>query len=190
MRNFFKKNKGFTLVESLVAISILSLSILSTFTVVQSSLKSSSISKDQIIAFYLAQDVMEWIKNKRDNNALDAVNGGSNTWLTGISALETDACWYGGGLTAQKTCEIDTTTNTITTCPGAVCNFLRNDPVTNKYGYSGGWTVSQYKRSVQLTKIIEVPPTSDEVKVTITITWANRGVPQTFQISQTLFNRQ
>ncbi len=59
------KNKGFTLVETLVAISILSLSILAGFTAVQNSLKSSVTAKNQMIAFYLTQDAMEFIKNKR-----------------------------------------------------------------------------------------------------------------------------
>ena len=46
--------KGFTLVETLVAISVLSLSIAGAFTAVQGGIQSSTVAKDQITAFYLA----------------------------------------------------------------------------------------------------------------------------------------
>ncbi|HEY0220976.1 MAG TPA: prepilin-type N-terminal cleavage/methylation domain-containing protein, partial [Candidatus Paceibacterota bacterium] len=120
MINYTKNKKGFTLVESLVAISILSLSILSTFTVVSSSLKSSSLAKEQVIAFYLAQEAMEYIKNVRDNNALASLNGGANTWLTGLSSAQADPCWYGLGGVGQKTCQITTITQVVTNCAGGL----------------------------------------------------------------------
>ena len=57
-----RSKQGFTLVESLVAISILSLSILATFTAVQGGLKSSNYVKDEIVAYYLTQEAIEYIK--------------------------------------------------------------------------------------------------------------------------------
>ncbi len=58
--------KGFTIIETLVAVTILMLAIIGPMTVSQKSLVASIYAKDQIIASYLAQDVMEYLKNKRD----------------------------------------------------------------------------------------------------------------------------
>src|SRR4051812_46204680 len=112
MRNAIHK-KGFTLVETLVAVSILSLSIGAAFAAVQSGLQASSGAKDQVTAFYLAQEGMEYIKNVRDNNALNAINGGSNTWLTGMAASSGDFCYFG------KVCSIDSPLGTIANCGSA-----------------------------------------------------------------------
>src|SRR3989344_5905146 len=74
------KNKGFTIVESLVAISILVGVIIGTTSAIQIGISSYIFSKDQIIAFYLAQDGFEQIRNIRDENGLK-----SQPWLTGLS---------------------------------------------------------------------------------------------------------
>src|SRR3989338_5395469 len=100
----FKNNKAFTLVETLVAIGILSLSITATFTAVQNGIQNSTIAKDQTAAFYLAQEAMEFIKNKRNENTLNSISGGANNWLTGMSNLTGDPCWFGGGGISQKVC--------------------------------------------------------------------------------------
>ena len=59
------KDKGFTIIESLVAISILVVVITGTLTAIQTGLSSYIFSKDQIIAFYLAQEGFEQIRNIR-----------------------------------------------------------------------------------------------------------------------------
>ena len=51
-----KTKKGFTIIESLVAISILTLAITGATSAIQAGISSYTFSKDQIIAFYLAQE--------------------------------------------------------------------------------------------------------------------------------------
>src|SRR3989344_8733451 len=102
-----KNSNGFTLVETLVAISILTLSIAGAFTAVQSGIQSSTFAKDQTTAFYLAQEGMEFIKNKRDENALNSINEQPNpvtNWLTGLSDdPDNDPCYFG------SVCRVDVT---------------------------------------------------------------------------------
>lgn len=70
-------NKGFTIVETLVAITILMISIAGPLTIAQKSLTAANQAKDQVTASYLAQDLMEYIKNARDNNSTFYGTGGS-----------------------------------------------------------------------------------------------------------------
>ena len=61
-----QKNRGFTIIESLVAIAILIVAITGTMTAVQSGISSYTYSKDQIAAFFLAQEAFEQVRNMRD----------------------------------------------------------------------------------------------------------------------------
>ena len=58
--------KGFTLLEALVAVSILMVAVVAPMTIAQKGLSSATYSKSQMIASYLAQDAIEYIKNVRD----------------------------------------------------------------------------------------------------------------------------
>jgi prepilin-type N-terminal cleavage/methylation domain-containing protein len=70
-----QNNKGFTLIETLVAITILMISIAGPLTIAQKSLTAATIAKDQVIASFLAQEMIEQIKNDRDRL-------GFSTWIT------------------------------------------------------------------------------------------------------------
>ncbi len=188
----FDKNvnkKGFTLVETLVAIGVLSMSILATFTTVQSGLQNSTNAKDQITAFYLIQDAMEFIKNKRDQNALNSVSGISTAWLSGLSAIPSDPCYFG------KICRIDSFVGgsaSIVDCSvdGSVCQNLRKNTNSGSstfglFGYDGTWTQSSFRRDIWFTQ-----NSFDDVLVTIRMTWTSRGVPKSFQVTELLMNRQ
>ena len=58
--------RGFTLLETFVAITILMFAVVGPLTIVSKALNASYDSRDQITAFYLAQDAIEYIRNVRD----------------------------------------------------------------------------------------------------------------------------
>lgn len=176
-----KNNKGFTLVETLVAIGILSIAILGTFTAVQSGLQDSGVSKDRITAFWLAQEGMEYIKNIRDENALHNLSGVSTNWLHGLSENNGDPCYFG------KTCKIDSPLKQVTSCGGGFgsCPVLNEDSATGLFGYNGGWPATYFKREIQFSQ-----NSADEILVTIRMSWTSRGTPYSFQVTESLFNRQ
>ncbi|OHA99337.1 MAG: hypothetical protein A3H52_01010 [Candidatus Zambryskibacteria bacterium RIFCSPLOWO2_02_FULL_39_26] len=182
-----RRNTGFTLVETLVAIAILSISILATFTAVQGGLQASISAKDRITAFYLAQEGMELVRNIRDNNALNKISGGSNHWMTGMA----NQSFSPNGICYSFNCMIDTTTMAITQCGSTAgtwppCPNLRKDPTSGLMGYNGAWTLTNFRRDITFG----VPYSLDEVIVYITITWTTKGVTKSFQVSETLYNRQ
>lgn len=150
------KQGGFTLLETLVAIFILVLSITGPMVFAQSSLRAAFQSRDQITAFYLAQDVIEFIKNKRDTNHL--TNG--KKWLDDL------------GTCLASTCSIDTRpgNENIVACSGAFCTLGLVDVVggIELYGHNLS-APSRFKRTV---RIIEVQP-NIEAQVLIEIQWEN-----------------
>jgi prepilin-type N-terminal cleavage/methylation domain-containing protein len=83
LKNNIETERGFTMVETLVAIFILLISITGPMVFSQNGLRAAFQSRDQITAFYLAQDVIEFVKNRRDHNILEpgAVGG---SWLDGL----------------------------------------------------------------------------------------------------------
>ena len=177
-----QKNKGFTLIETLVAISILSLSILGTFTAVQSGLSESIYAKDQVSAYYLAQEAMEFIENVRDNNGLAnayAVSSGGTAvyWLHGLAESPTDPCYFG------KTCTIDSSTRQINTCDGGAgnCPNLNQNTTTGLYDYinGGAWVASKFDREIQLQSV-----NANEIIVTVSVAFDNKNI----KVSQLLLN--
>lgn len=65
-----QKNRAFTLVETLVAISIFSVSILGLMSVLASGISNTNYAKQKTMASYLAQEGIEYVRNLRDNAIL------------------------------------------------------------------------------------------------------------------------
>lgn len=164
-----KPNLGFTLLESLVAISILMIAVASPMTISQKGLSSAIHAKNQITASYLAQDAIEYIINKSDNN----VAGGSG-WLDGIK-FPCDA-------DASKNCIVDTSNSTITNCSG-VCPFLKNGSLGQIYNHTGP-TESPFRRSVTVDEIVA----GVEALITVTMYWKDKGTDRTLNFYTRIYN--
>lgn len=73
------KEAGFTILETLVAISILVIALTAPLAIVSQALKSSYFARDQVTAYYLAQEAIEFLRNKRDNAGLQS-SASAETW--------------------------------------------------------------------------------------------------------------
>jgi type II secretory pathway pseudopilin PulG len=81
MKNIFiKQNKGFTLVETLVGLLIFTLTIMASMSVLGSSISSTNYAKQKIVAEYLAQEGIEYVRNQRDNYILFVSDGSGLSW--------------------------------------------------------------------------------------------------------------
>ncbi len=178
MKRFSRKNNkaGFTLVETLIAISILVLVTIGVTNGVQRALSSYFFSKDQVIAFYLAQEGFEQIRNIRDVNRIN-----SRDWLFGIALADTDPCAFGQACTVSPT---ETTAAIRCTTPSS-CSTLRMSPTQGLYSYNTSWALTPFVRQITLT-----PVTVDEVAVTVTISWSKGDSTRQFRARENLFNWQ
>ena len=182
-------DSGFTVLETIVAITLLSVAISGAFAAVRTGIYSASIAKEETRAYFLADEAVEMIRNKRDSNFLDrVVNGASTNWLAGIASSASDPCFTG------KTCMADAFSNTLSnsnssgSCPtsGNVwgsCPNLRQDPNTFLYGYNTSWPQTIYKREIQVETI-----SANEVSVTVQVSWNHAGNPRSFKIKTTMDN--
>ena len=167
------------MVETLVAVSILSISVLATFTAVQGGLQSSLYVKDRITAFYLAQEAFEYIKNIRDDNIIKTISGTPTNWLAGLTANPGDPCPF------TQYCKIDVKNRNVTNCGASLnnCPVLKQDTVSGLYNYTTG-SDTTFNRGIQFYFV-----TSDEIDVAVTVQWITRGVTKSFKVQQSFFNR-
>jgi prepilin-type N-terminal cleavage/methylation domain-containing protein len=165
--------QGFTLLETIVAIAILTLAIMGPLELAVRSIGMAGISKNQIVAFYLAQDAMEYIKNVRDANFLTA----GNNWLDGLSF-----CVSADGNTS---CNVDVPNSVISACSGT-CEVLRYSNSEHYYSYSPTSEASVFTRTVKITS--PVGGNNNEAKVQVILSWREKTGQKDFTIEDNIFN--
>ncbi len=173
--------RGFSLFETLVAIFILLVSVTGAMTLTQKSLSSSYYSRDQVIAAFLAQDAIEYIRSVRDYNTLRSLDG------------ESPSPKFTAGLTecvaGSLTCKVETTKgnlNGVQPCQGS------NEDCKKLYFNSSGEythdptsaTVSRFSRSVTMGYVGQG---QKELSVVVTVEWrtGSFGV-QSFRVRENL----
>jgi prepilin-type N-terminal cleavage/methylation domain-containing protein len=171
------RKRGFTIIETLVAISILVAIIIAATSAIQSAISSYIFSKNQIIAFYLAQEGFEQIRNMRDENSL-----ADRDWLTGFALNPSDPCYFG------EACTVDPIfSNVPIRCLSgeSSCPVIKQNPVTGFYSYNSSWAETPFRRSIVLQQV-----NANEISVTVTVDWSKGLIQRQFKARENLFNWQ
>lgn len=154
-------NKGFTLIEAMVALVLVTVAMGPVFILATSSVNVASRIEHNLIAANLAQEGIEVIRNIRDTNWLSGAafdnNLAAGTWRVEWNTV-------GGGLMP-----------------------VGSNPVLKKnnglYNYSTG-TNTVFKRTITISK-----PNSGELVVISSVTWVERGnINRTVSTESHLFN--
>ena len=163
--------RGFTLIETMVAVTILTVAVVAPMTLTTKSLASAYYARDPIAAFHLAQEAIEAVRSVRDGNILQNAFGTQTDLLDGIPSVTGDPF------------TVDTRDNSMELC-GAVCPLLKTNGDLYGYGMGSDWVATRFTRSVRATFVTG----EDEVRVSVTIAWRS-GVFQerTFTISENLY---
>lgn len=181
MMKKLQKNKAFTLVETLVAISILMIAVAGPLTVANQGLTSAIYSKDQMVASFLVQESMETIKYLRDYN----LSSGAVNWLENI---------YCG-----NTCDIsgfsfmngDGYLNYYRDCVGGSenrCRLYLNN--INAYTHDSSGKPTHFYRNykiVQAGNPATACGTADtECVLTVTVSWKEGTIPFSISLSSAI----
>lgn len=99
--------KGFTLIETFIAISILMIVIVGPLTISQRSLASAKYARDRISAYYLAEDAIEYIRHLRDDKYYTMVGNANIDWSSTGFLSQVSSC-YSSDINNPKWCVFDT----------------------------------------------------------------------------------
>jgi prepilin-type N-terminal cleavage/methylation domain-containing protein len=180
-------SRGFTLLETMIAVTLLAVAIVAPMTLTSQSLASAYYARDQITAFYLAQEALEGVRNVRDNNILynsQVASGSAVNLLSGLPSF------------SGQTFTIDVRQNppTMTLCstyglPGGVCTPLTTDDTLYGYGLA---KTTIYTRSLTACYVQSGGAcngtVSDEVKITATVSWRTGSIQaRTVSLSENLY---
>jgi prepilin-type N-terminal cleavage/methylation domain-containing protein len=152
MKNL-KFKKGFTIIELVISIFVLSIGVVGIFSAFSIMVISTSSASDQLIATYLAQEGMEIARNLRDNNWMKEDN-----WTDGLDNCEK----ISGG------CEADYKSVVLVAWAG---NYL-NKNTNGFYFYD---PTNSLKTKFQRKIIIDPAFDSNAIKVTVQVFWDQKA---------------
>ncbi len=148
-RIFFEagfSKKGQALIEAVVAVSVLSVGIISILALLNRSLALNRSSAERFVATYLAAEGIEVLKNIVDSNAMRKI-----AWTSGIQNGDYEVEYGSNSLVPYQD------------------RFLNYDPSTRIYSYGGG-SVTLFKRILRINVI-----GPEEIKVNSIVSWTASG---------------
>lgn len=175
-------SKGFTLVETLVAIGILLVSVSAVMGLINQGIVSSRLQRDRLTATYLAADAVDFIRAHRDSYWLANPDNTFNEWT---NSSDIQDCRSSG---SNSGCEIDTRPgiDSISKCSSECNNPLDYNSETHLYGYGNG-SESKFIRSIEIERSKPSPPDWGEVKITAEVTWQNGDQTESIVLEEWLY---
>ncbi len=150
---------GFTLIETIVAVGIIIIGLVSALTLITNSLFYVSNINDRLVAANLTAEGLEVARNIRDNNRLANLS-----WNNGLANGDYQAAYNSTSLSSYGG------------------NVLLLDSGTGLYNYSSGAS-TPYIRKISISNL-----SSYEIRVISTVTWQRRGITYSNSAESHLFN--
>ena len=191
------KQSGFTIVEALVAIFILTVSVSSMLGVTASAATSARFANNQLTANYLLQEGIDYIRNSRDTIAFqnrEDLLYGWDVFIAKYGGASKSMCFGVDGCDIRMenfSPSLLTSTDIISfPCTGEKCENLSLYNGTNPtFFYShkidSNNVLSNFSRTIKMTKIND-----DEVKITVTVNWVNGSLDKHESLEVYLLNWQ
>ena len=173
MINFKKnKNKGFTFIELMIVIFIMTVGITAIYASITRIISSTTYSTLNLTANYLAQEGIEIVKSIRDSNFIDTTTSGS--WKKGLSEGNYEADYNDYSLSPLQDNE---------------GRFLKVDE-EGFFSYTDdtNFPVSPFKRKITITEISENPNNENVLNVSVTVYWTEKGKTNETTVSENLYN--
>lgn len=156
-----KMNKGFTLIEVMIAIFVMAVGIVGALSLIQQTIAFAALSSSRLVASYLAQEGIEIVRNIRDGNWLEE----NPLWTDGIG----NGIWEGDYTMTQNLEPWNS--------PG---RYLKIDNGFYKYSPSGSQT--KFKRKITIVD------GTDTLKVSVLVEWQQIGKTHQVTAQEYLYN--
>lgn len=156
------KNKGFTLMELIIAIAVITTAVAALVALITFSVSGIRPGKSKLIAISLAQEGLEIVRNIRDSNWL-AYKRSPDNWNEGLEAGEYRAQYDSISLFSFAGVPLKTNSN----------GFYQYDTGNN----------TPFFRKITITQ-----PASNYIEVASEVTWQDKGKNQSVKAETKLYN--
>ena len=171
---------GFSIVETLVSITIVTLAISGGTSIVQKSLQAAELVKARSEAIGLATEAIEYASNLRSSDMISGVAFNGGLLNAFVNSCGTNGCALGINDTPQVTSY-------------SSCSFLKFDSVNHYYGCSSGNpTIFNRKITASYTAVNSgaTPVPLDEVVITSTVSYTVQNMNEQVSLESHLMNQQ
>lgn len=158
----FRNQKGFSLLEVIIALFMITVGLLAILGLANYYLKTTAATKNRLIASFLAQEGIEIVRYFRENE-------GGWDWDS----------WYGSDLNGIYCPQFTDTTLSSARRP----NIPLKIDNSNHYQYTSGAN-TPFSRTMTITKL----SSGKELKVSVEVKWQERGVQQSVIAEDRLWN--
>ena len=166
-----QSDSGFSIIEALVAITVLLLAFAGPLTIVARGLNTALLAQENVTAFFLAQEGIELVLERRDSHVLDNLDDNNKKMKNG-APVDAPAFWQwrpsecGGAPTnASKACGLDVAGNV------ADCSSNMDNCDIWKHSGLPHWRIVSSSETTKYNRIINIDMTNDSAHITSTVTW-------------------
>lgn len=159
-RTRLQTEQGFSLVEVLLSMLVLSVGIAGILVLMTSNIKNSITAKNQIIASGLAQEGIELVRNLKDNNPEDFKSSGANYKINGDYRIDVDtsyAAFVPGGDTRL---------------------YLPTSGGIYSHASGAGTVATKFHRKIEIAN----DAVDENVRVVSYVSWNGTGIPATCNV--------
>ena len=197
-----KKDEGFTLLEVIFAVTIITIAVIAIFGLVNLGVKNISVAKNKLIASELAQEGVELVRFWREDGHTDDWTDWYDFTCINASYAPTQVCGnFRFGVNGNNPANVDIATNagvgaimprigTEITKIGDVPSFfqLYYDSDNKLYNHNSSSGVNN--KPTNFFRIINISaPVSGEYKlVTVQVVWQDRATLKSVQVYDKLYN--
>ncbi|MFA6251133.1 MAG: prepilin-type N-terminal cleavage/methylation domain-containing protein [Candidatus Paceibacterota bacterium] len=193
MKKNYRQNKtrGFTLIEALFAVFILTLTITSFMGIVAQSLFSARYARDEITASYLLQEVVDYIRNDRDTSVILKSGDSKANWEVFVKRYEENC----SAVNSPNGCYFDVLIMNAgdqpQRCEEDSCYLYYNDNPEGKdvfYNHEGKGEITSFQRHIFVDRSDKNP--EDEISIRVIMNWKNGGLVKTKSLEASLLRWQ
>ena len=178
---------GFTIIELVISIFVLSIAVVGIFTAFSIMVILTSDATDRLTAAYLAQEGMEIVRNIRDTNWLNISNGFPEAkWIDGLTDASTN-----NYVNCRNGCEADYTAANSGAMHAYSGAFLKINPNGFYYYDPTASSETKFKRKITITCLPTGDCSTDYIMmVSVQVTWKKKATILNSSISADFCNSE